>query len=504
MPEATHLPDGAAERPAVDVLAQAAEMLATLDVATAGDDALLDLAALAAAARRVADGLLVQLADRLESNTVVHEAGWGGAKEYLTHLLGGRKGAGTAYTRVAARTREFPALREALAGGAVSIDQARVITDHATRLPHAPTSTGTLRADAVQQLIGLATAGGRDATDLKQAFPDVVHDLDPDGALLANDLAKPAKERAAYAQRFLAFAPDVHGGVRITGYATIEEAELVKTTLLPLAAPQPTPPGACGGDPTLVGKRDAHFVPLDPGCPTKHLPGSALGGCNHSGRDAREHGTRMWDALVEACTRLAATDALPQTHGTSARIAVTIPLESLRASLDVGRAGEGAGLLPSGESLSAHAVRRLACDAAVIPTVLGTQNEILDVGRTNRLVTPALWNSLVIRDRHCTFPGCTRLPIACDAHHLVHWADGGVTSLDNLALLCRRHHVLTHHSPWTIRLDPYSRRPVWIPPPPPDPADYRRHISVHIPADSPSTFTAPPGVGPPREVASVG
>ena len=53
-----------------------------------------------------------------------------------------------------------------------------------------------------------------------------------------------------------------------------------------------------------------------------------------------------------------------------------------------------------------------------------------------------------------------------DAHHLEHWADGGCTSLDNLALLCRRHHVLAHHSPWTVSLDPTTRRPVWTPPPP--------------------------------------
>ena len=70
-------------------------------------------------------------------------------------------------------------------------------------------------------------------------------------------------------------------------------------------------------------------------------------------------------------------------------------------------------------------IRRLACDAEVIPAVYGTRSEVLDVGRTHRLVTPALWTALVIRDRHCTFPTCTRPPVMCHAHHLTHWTDGG-------------------------------------------------------------------------------
>ena len=65
--------------------------------------------------------------------------------------------------------------------------------------------------------------------------------------------------------------------------------------------------------------------------------------------------------------------------------------------------------------------------------VLGSKSQILDVGRLHRLVPLALWLVLVARDRHCAFPGCTRPPVACDAHHIQHWADGGVTSLANLA-----------------------------------------------------------------------
>lgn len=101
----------------------------------------------------------------------------------------------------------------------------------------------------------------------------------------------------------------------------------------------------------------------------------------------------------------------------------------------------------------------------MIPVVLGGESQVLDVGRSRRFVTPGLWHALVARDRHCTFVGCQRLAEACDAHHIEHWADGGATSLDNLALVCRRHHVVVHQTAWRLAMDPVTRRPVWRRPP---------------------------------------
>jgi hypothetical protein len=131
----------------------------------------------------------------------------------------------------------------------------------------------------------------------------------------------------------------------------------------------------------------------------------------------------------------------------------------------------GVGLDPRGEActddglrLSVAAVRRLACDADVVPVCLGSDGEVLDVGRSSRLVTPALWRALVARDRHCTFPGCTRPPVMCHAHHVVHWVDGGTTCLDNLVLVCGAHHSVLHHSPWQVRLSEADGRPEFLPP----------------------------------------
>jgi HNH endonuclease len=61
------------------------------------------------------------------------------------------------------------------------------------------------------------------------------------------------------------------------------------------------------------------------------------------------------------------------------------------------------------------------------------------------VVPTALRKALVVRDEHCAFPGCDRPQSWCDAHHVVHWADGGETNLDNLLLLCRPHHRMLHN-----------------------------------------------------------
>jgi Domain of unknown function (DUF222)/HNH endonuclease len=104
----------------------------------------------------------------------------------------------------------------------------------------------------------------------------------------------------------------------------------------------------------------------------------------------------------------------------------------------------GTGLAMSGDVLTVDTVRRLACDAAIIPMVLGTKDEPLDVGRARRLVTNGLRTALWHRDQGCSFPGCTIPAQWTDAHHVTPWWAGGRTSLLNLALLCRRHHTHVH------------------------------------------------------------
>jgi 5-methylcytosine-specific restriction endonuclease McrA len=101
--------------------------------------------------------------------------------------------------------------------------------------------------------------------------------------------------------------------------------------------------------------------------------------------------------------------------------------------------------------VSAETSRRLTCDASVVAMRYDEQGTVLDVGRKTRTIPGAIRRALAARDTRCQFPGCTAR--RCDAHHVVHWADGGVTALDNLVLLCRRHHRLLHEGGYTVGRD---------------------------------------------------
>ena len=103
-----------------------------------------------------------------------------------------------------------------------------------------------------------------------------------------------------------------------------------------------------------------------------------------------------------------------------------------------------------GIHVSAETARRLACDAATVTMRHGPGGEILDVGRRTRTISPALRRALAARDRRCRFPGCGNGRV--DAHHVEHWADGGRTALDNLVLLCRRHHRAVHEEGFRVTI----------------------------------------------------
>lgn len=100
--------------------------------------------------------------------------------------------------------------------------------------------------------------------------------------------------------------------------------------------------------------------------------------------------------------------------------------------------------------VSTETARRMACDARSVVMRHAADGSVLDGGRKTRTVPPALRRALQARDHGCRFPGCNaRL---CDAHHVRHWADGGATRLDNLVLLCRRHHRAVHEEGFGVRV----------------------------------------------------
>ena len=121
------------------------------------------------------------------------------------------------------------------------------------------------------------------------------------------------------------------------------------------------------------------------------------------------------------------------------------------AAAAVVRRGQAALEEAGGIHVSAATAQRLACDAAAVGMRHGQNGQVLDVGRKKRTISPALRRALAVRDRQCRFPGCQAR--RCDAHHIRHWAHGGATALDNLVLLCRRHHRAVHEEGFRVTLD---------------------------------------------------
>ncbi len=128
---------------------------------------------------------------------------------------------------------------------------------------------------------------------------------------------------------------------------------------------------------------------------------------------------------------------LPAHGGDATTVLVTIGLDSLRNEL-------GTGSIIGGEPLSATAIRRLACTAQIIPVVLGGKGEILDLGRTRRLFSPAQRKAMRLRDQGCRAEGCTIPAAWTEAHHLKPWSEGGNTDLDHGILYCNHHHHRAH------------------------------------------------------------
>ncbi len=156
--------------------------------------------------------------------------------------------------------------------------------------------------------------------------------------------------------------------------------------------------------------------------------------------DRRRAATRRAQALIEVCRRATAAGGAPP-QGPKATLMLTMSLSDLQSGLRVGTA---LGSSEAGTLLAPGVVRRVACEAGVAPVVLGTESEVLDLGRTARLFVPGQLKALWLRDRVCTFPGCGMPAHWCDAHHVLHWLDGGPTAVGNAALLCGRHHTVVH------------------------------------------------------------
>lgn len=174
--------------------------------------------------------------------------------------------------------------------------------------------------------------------------------------------------------------------------------------------------------------------------------------------DDHTRARRLADALVQLADMYLAFGDLPVLRSVKPHVGVLIGIEDLvdpSSGLDVGTTAMGS-------AISVARARMLACDGAVTRIVIGPDSVPLDVGRTQRVVPPHLRRAVVLRDQTCVFTGCTAPAWWCDVHHLLHWADGGETCLENSALLCERHHTKVHHG-FRVERQPDGRWRTWRP-----------------------------------------
>ncbi|PYI65324.1 hypothetical protein CVV68_18645 [Arthrobacter livingstonensis] len=189
-----------------------------------------------------------------------------------------------------------------------------------------------------------------------------------------------------------------------------------------------------GSDEELPG-----LDPIDPAC------------TNPVVADRRTRAQKLLDGTIEGIKLAARTGKLPMNGGLKPQLFISTTETELQRRTKCGQPGGIAFLPYSGPQPLALFSTEL-CDADVTTMILGNGQDILNVGRTQRLFTKAQRKILIARDKGCSFPHCTRTAMTTDAHHIIPWADGGETNISNAALLCEVHHHLVHDGAWSIKL----------------------------------------------------
>ena len=303
-------------------------------------------------------------------------------------------------TRLAAAlgSEAFEPVRVALAEGRLLVDQAQVIVAAVEALP--ADLDDRIRVDAQASLVGYAVH--HDARELRILGNRILEVVAPEvgEAHEAKQLLEREEREAAAAASFR-MVEDGHG--KCHGRFTISalHGAMLRKQLLAIAAPK-------------------HRTRVDgqapePGRPSTH---------------------RLGEAFAEYIETYP-TDRLPKAGGVSATVVVTMTVDTLMGGL---KAAE----LDTGHRISPGLARRLACRAGIIPAVLGTQSQVLDLGRRTRFHTEPQRIALALEQGGCTAEGCDWPPGMCHAHHDQPFSAGGGTSVKNGRLLCPRHHARAH------------------------------------------------------------
>ncbi|MGH3646456.1 MAG: DUF222 domain-containing protein [Micromonosporaceae bacterium] len=346
--------------------------------------------------------LKLRLVAEADGRDLGRRAGAPSTQTWLRSQLAATPQAAKAQVRLAAALRRREATLPALAAGRISPAHARVVADAVEELPEG--TDPQMRERAERYLVECCERfDPHQVAKLGRRILDVI---DPDAADEYEGERLAELEKRAWRRRELRFTPDGHGSVFVRGRLDVESAAVVRRALDPLAKPRPA----------------------DTGRP-----------------DPRSAGARTADALVELCRRALVAGGLPVQRGERPQLVVTIDHAQLREET-------GTGVLDTGERLSPGVVRRLACDAQVLPAVLGGDSRPLDLGRAVRVFSGPQRRALMLRDRGCAFPDCDRPPHWAEAHHVTHWVDGGSSDLGNAVLLCGFHHREIHQGHWRVKI----------------------------------------------------
>ncbi len=324
----------------------------------------------------------------------------------------------------AVRSPSNHVLAAAVASCAVNTTVAKTALDHVDRFVAVLPAAAEGRPPVRDQVFGyfLLLPPGSGAAAVRELTKRVIAAFDAETLDRSEDTAR-RHESVTWTN-----LPE--GLVRLVADLSPDHAEQIKHALTALSAPSPG--NDCCDDP-----HHRHSAPAEGA-------GSASGRSESASRagdrDERTPAKRRADALIALITAGAAAvdaDGEVATSG-SAQLVVTLDYRALTGDL------AGAGVSESGATITPDTVRELACDAHLIPMVLGSRSEPLDVGRRKRLVEKGLRRAVIQRDKYCTYDGCTRPPAMCQVHHVVAWWQGGDTSLVNSALLCATHHRIVH------------------------------------------------------------
>lgn len=373
-------------------------------------EAVAELAALEAQAAALRLAVLAEA----DARRVAEEAGDTGTDAWAARLTGSTRAVMAGGIWLAQLLRErYAATREAFADGGINEDQVRVIVRAAERMPERVTPEQRRLAE---EALVVKAVEGMNARGLRQAARRM---LEVVSAELADEQEADQledEERRAEIETWFTLRDNDDG--TMSGRFVLPElqGQLLRAALERLSAPR------------RLGRNRA-------GQPVTDATSPGEAGLNYS--------ERLGVAFTELIEHLPS-----DSFGSSgATVLVHVGLDHLRSGLAAAR-------LDTGTRVSVSHARRLACEAGIVPVVLGGESEILDQGRRQRLHTAAQRRALSVRHDSCAAEGCERPFAWCEVHHPHAWSRGGETSLDNALPLCGWHHRRAHDDRFSMRVMP--------------------------------------------------